>query len=164
MRPFAGSRTTNRKPCRPSPCLAPVDPSPAFARLRPSFCCGDVGVTLAFRELSLGGRAGGNAGGGRLGLPPLSPTSRHRERRVRTCAACEVQSVIFMALKDADGNILPARRRAAVRGKTADLRSLGVSSLRTDGSVSMDVVKAADYRRCRLADIRSQSRSCATLA
>ena len=59
----------------------------------------------------------------------------------------DVQSVIFMALKDADGNILAQLGAgAAVRGKTADLRSLGgLELLRTDrGSVSMDVVKAGE--------------------
>jgi two-component system, NarL family, sensor histidine kinase BarA len=59
----------------------------------------------------------------------------------------ELRSVIFMALKDADGSIVAQLGGgASVRGKTADLRSLdGLELLRTNrGVVSMDVVKAGE--------------------
>ncbi len=59
----------------------------------------------------------------------------------------DLPSVIFMALKDADGNILAQLGAGAtVRGKTADLRKLtGVDLLRNDrGAVSMDVVKGGE--------------------
>ncbi len=59
----------------------------------------------------------------------------------------DVRSVIFMALKDADGTVFAQLGAgASIRGKTADLRKLGGMDLLSTnrGSVSLDVVKGGE--------------------
>jgi two-component system sensor histidine kinase BarA len=106
----------------------------------------------AFRELrrSADARAEMLEGAASVYSAALAEPLANRDRNAafeRMRGYGNLRSVIFIALKEADGTILAQLGAgASVRGKTADLRnSDGLDLLRSDrGAVSMDVVKGGE--------------------